>query len=261
MCFQLDAIRPVSLPTFLLEEQLCWSKNPLVFLVAYIKLYQYMDPLGLTKPLRNDAWKTTFLLGRVTLQGLLKLRGCTHSLDGSLFSLHFETSSIHSDESLINLGYRPFPPTQLHRHPQTHHHQNHSKTFAPQDFAPITISFGQKFHQPITISFLPPKKKRNIQEKPGSDHIPTLPFPSPSFLRLGSPRRLVTWCLVPRLSKVDAHRHPLHFPSGSYETSPRGKVDGMKGVVEWNSWFQHALCGKNDMQNQKNKVPEKKIHV
>ena len=54
----------------ILEEQLCWSKNPLVFLVAYIKLYQYMDPWGLTKPLRNDAWKTTFLLGRATLQGL-----------------------------------------------------------------------------------------------------------------------------------------------------------------------------------------------
>lgn len=131
----------------------------------------------MTKPLRNDAWKTTLLLGRVTLQGLLKLRGCTHSFEGSWFSLHFETSSIHSGEqSLINLGHRPFPPTQLHRHLQAHHHHNHSKTFAPQDFAPITISFGQKFHQPTTISFLPPKEKRNIQEKTGFG-----PYSNPTF--------------------------------------------------------------------------------
>lgn len=127
--------------------------------------------------------------GGQLFRALLKLRGCTRSFEGSLFSLHFETSSIHSDEeSLINLGYRPFPPTQLHRHPQTHHHQNHSKTFAPQDFAPITISFGQKIHQPTTISFLPPKKKKETSRKNrGSDHLPTLPFPSPSFLRLGLP--------------------------------------------------------------------------
>lgn len=181
----------------ILEEQLCWSKNPLVFLVAYVKLYQYMDPWGLTKPLRNDAWKTTFLLGRVTLQGLLKLRGCTHSFEGSLFSLHFETSSIHFDEeSLINLGYLPFPPIQLHRHPQTHHHQNHSKTFAPQDFAPITISFGQKFHQPTTISFLPPKKtKKKHPGKTGFGPYSNPTFPSQNLSEARLPTSLLPGAL------------------------------------------------------------------
>ena len=103
------------------------------------------------------------------------------------------------------------------------------------------------------------KKKRNIQEKPGFGPSSNPTF---SFSLLSEARAphgaVVTWCLVPRLSKVDAHRHPLHFPSGSYETSPHGKVDGMKGVFEWNGWFQHALCGKNNMQNKKTQGPRKK---
>ena len=149
-----------------------------------------------------------------------------------MFYLHSETSPKHCDEvSSPAPNHIWVAPNLL---PYTVPSPLPSKSFniiRPSRLCTFTF-FWQKYHQPTSTSLTSKKK-----EKQCSNTTFSLSLLSPFFqngkLRSHGASVVVTWCLVPRLSKVDAHRHPLQFPSGSCETSPqeyeKWMMDGPKG--------------------------------